>query len=303
MQINDIIPGLGMPTMMNHVPSSASPKSPQTSKTTASTMSFLKSTLFWAEIAVALSLIYIVLKTAFYYAVNIWSQNNSMANFDNTLVCMWMILTSVWIVRIPIDEAMEESEKKNKVAEKASKSKTPLAPIPGKTKAKGKPKPSWDSNANVAWSCENWEELAMEAGHKERAQAQGKAETTKSERKTNVQSKKQRVAHLYVAARMLSDVVESLEKEVDRQEKQAEEIKKRMEMAEEEVCDDPTLEEDEDENEDGNTEAQLFKCCAGYWCRRNCCFYKRKLSVSPNADDQHEAEDEEYVKVTADVQL
>ena len=164
----------------------------------------------------------------------------------------------------------------------------------------GELKPSWDSNANHAWSSDNWEQLAMEAAYKERAQSRGESKSKTSKRQTKTQNKESYDGDIYVVVRTLSDLVETLEKKVDYLEKQREETKKKA--METEVCDDPTLVEDEDENEDGEAEARSFQCRAGNWCSLNCCMQrKRKLSWLLDGDDQHEEEDRDYVKVTTGV--
>lgn len=140
----------------------------------------------------------------------------------------------------------------------------------------------------------------MEAAYKERAQSRGKSQSRTSKRQIKTQNKEFYDSDIYVVVRTLSDLVETLEKKVDYLEKQREETKKKA--METEVCDDPTLEGDEDVNEDGELEARSFQCRAGNWCRRNCCMQKkRKLSLLLDGDDQHEVEDWDYVKVTTGV--
>ncbi|PVH77610.1 hypothetical protein DL98DRAFT_591038 [Cadophora sp. DSE1049] len=56
----------------------------------------------------------------------------------------------------------------------APKPKAPLVPIPAKFNKKGAL--IWDDSVHDAWKCDNWEDFAMEAAHKERETAHDMAE-------------------------------------------------------------------------------------------------------------------------------
>ncbi|KAK0109842.1 hypothetical protein ONS95_002513 [Cadophora gregata] len=274
--------------MTNYVhPQTPSEKTPKT---------IISSIAVGGHIAFALSFVYVYF-AAVYCILEAWYHKQLQLDIDNThdaIAIAWLFIASGIMMYMPQNEEKKEKEKKE-AAEEASKSKTKSATIPAKMKAKELPISSWDSNVNIAWSWENWEEL-MKAAYKERAQTPQKVETNNMNQAAKIQREQARISRLYATIRMLGDVIESLKMEVDRRERQVEEIESRLEV---EVCDDPTLEEDREEADDGKLEARQFQCRAGYWCRRNCCLEKkRKLPVRSDANDQHEADDEEYVMVT-----
>lgn len=289
MQIHDIIPGLGMPIMTSYVrpPAQTPPKS------AANSISIL---IFSVGIAWQFWILLPSLYNGIGYIYSClggisWS---FVFQLDLFVIILCLLVANLCLLlpqKIGTDQE-QKSEKKNKQKKVAEES-----PEAGKTKTKNMPKPAWDSDANWAWSAQNWEELAMEAAYKERAQTQDK-----SGREIKAQGEQKRVDRLYIAVQKLKDIVKVLRMEADRQEKSMEEIM--MKKMETEVCDDPTMDEDKEEDEDRDSEDQIFQYRAGYWCRRNCSFQQtRKLSVSPEADEQHEAEDEEYVMVTGDAEL